>query len=148
MAYKTRYQKTVANSSSEAELMSASKEGKTVLYIRSVLDEILVLQRDATVLFKDNLGTVNMSHADHPTKWARHMDIKFFSLLDWVESDLLLLEPIEMAKNHSDLMTKSLRRILFHHHVDVLMGRIISDWVSIEEPDLCSCYASSETSIQ
>lgn len=127
--------------------MSASNEGKTLLYIWLVLEELTVPQDCAMVLFEENKGTVDMSNANHPTQQAQHMDIKFFLLLDWVESDLLLLEPIKTARNPSDLMTKLLGYLLFHQHVDVLMGRIMLDWVPLSN-DLCVAYALPNASNQ
>lgn len=58
-----------------------------------------------------------------------------------MESDLLLLKPIKMARNPSDLLTKLLGKILFHRHVDVLMGRIIPDWVPLQGHDRQVSYA-------
>jgi hypothetical protein len=36
-----------------------------------------------------------MANAQQPTRRTRHMDIKTFALLDWVEQDLLLLQTIK-----------------------------------------------------
>ena len=46
------------------------------------------------------------------------MDIRFFALSDWVESDLILLERIHTSINESDQLTKTLERIPFYRHVD------------------------------
>jgi hypothetical protein len=40
------------------------------------------------------------------------MDIKYFSLLEWVERDLMLLELIDTSINLADHFTKSLQPAL------------------------------------
>ena len=52
------------------------------------------------------------------------MDIRYFTLSEWVERDLMVLERIHMAVNVADHMTKLLDRTLFYRHVDYLMGHI------------------------
>ena len=121
--YKTRYQSTVAQSSTESEFMSACDAGKISLYLRSILDELQISQEKATILYEDNKGALLMANAQMPTRRTRHMEIKYFSLQDWIEEDLLLLHAIESSKNIADMFTKQLGRNLFHKHNDTVMGR-------------------------
>ncbi len=51
-------------------------------------------------------------NAQQPIKHMRHMDIKHFALLDWVEQDMLILETMPTSENVSDAMTKMLSRNL------------------------------------
>jgi hypothetical protein len=60
------------------------------------------------------------------------MDIKYFALQDWVESDLILLHEISSSDNTSDAFTKILSKQLFYRHYDTYMGRCLPDfWRSI-----------------
>ena len=52
------------------------------------------------------------------------MDIKYFSICEWVDRDLMLLERIDTKLNLSDHLTKGLSRALFHRHADFLLGHI------------------------
>ena len=121
--YKTKYQNTIAHSTTEAEFTAACDAGKVALYIRSILQELNIEQSHATVIYEDNAGALLMANAGQPTKRTRHMDIKVFSLQDWIEQDLLLLTAIETSGNISDTFTKQLGRNLFWKHTDTLMGR-------------------------
>ncbi len=56
------------------------------------------------------------------------MDIKYFALQDWVESDLILLKDISTSDNAADAFTKVLSMQLFHHNYDTYMGRRVSDY--------------------
>jgi len=52
------------------------------------------------------------------------MDIKYFSLSEWVERDLMLLERIDTSINLADHFMKSLLPALFHWHADFILGHI------------------------
>ena len=57
------------------------------------------------------------------------MVIKHFSLLDWVERDLIILQTISTTDNAADAMTKFLPKQLFYWHYDTYMGRRIPKYV-------------------
>ena len=122
--YKTRFQKAIAMSSTEAEFVAASEAGKMGLYLRSLLADLKLDQNDATILYEDNMGAYRMASAGQPTPQTRHIDIRTFALLDWVERDLIAVEHISTTINSADILTKSTPRILFHRHADVMLGKL------------------------
>ena len=61
--YKTRYQKTIAMSSTEAGFVSASETGKMILYLRSLLHDLGHTPTNPTHLNIDNTGTTFMTAA-------------------------------------------------------------------------------------
>lgn len=124
IAYKTKLQSTVAQSSTEAEFMGASDFGKMMLYIRSILWDLGIPQHSASYLYEDNDACTAMAMAQKPTPRTRHMDIKFYALCEWVERDLIRLERIDTTINLADHFTKSLSPILFRRHTDYIMGRV------------------------
>jgi hypothetical protein len=129
IAYKSKYQATIALSSTEAEFTAASEAGKTILYLRSILHELGFSQYLPTVMFEDNTGALHMANAQQPTRRTRHMDTKYFALQDWVEHDQVELAQIGTANNISDAFTKALGRIKFYEQTDVIMGRRIPPYV-------------------
>ena len=129
VAYKSKLQPTVALSSTEAEFAAASEAGKMILYLRSILDEINVPQENATTLYEDNDGALLMANAGQPTRRTRHIEIRQFALLDWVERDLLLLMEIASPDNCADPFTKPVGKTAFWKHYDILMGRKVPKFV-------------------
>ena len=127
--YKTKFQDTLALSSTEAEFTAAVEAGKYILYVRSILDEIGIPQDYATVLYEDNQGALLMANAQQPTKRTRHMDIKNFALQDWVKNDLIELVRISTNDNYSDVMTKATGRVLFYRHMNYVMGKILPKYI-------------------
>jgi hypothetical protein len=124
VAYKTQFQPTVAGSSTEAEYMSAYNTGKMILFMRSVLWDLNIPQEAATLLYEDNDACKAMANVQKPTPRNRHVDIKYFSLSEWVEHDLMLLERIDTSINLADHFTKGLQTALFHRHADFILGHI------------------------
>ena len=128
--YKTKFQDTIALSSTEAEFTAACDAGKAILYVRSILDEIGVPQNEATTLFIDNNGALLMGNAQQPTRRTRHMDIKHFSLLDWIERELIIMQRINTSDNSADALTKSLGRTLHYRHTDYILGKLIPSYAA------------------
>ena len=119
IAYKSKFQPTIAGSSTEAEFMAADDTGKMVLFVRSILWDLDIPQEAATVLYEDNDACTAMGNAQKLTPRTRHIDIKYFSICEWIERDLMILKRIDTTLNMSDHMTKGL-----HRHADYLLGHV------------------------
>ena len=104
--------------------MAAYDTGKMILFVRSVLWDLDIPQEAATVLYEDNDACTAMGNAQKPTPRTRHMDIKYFSICEWVDRDLMHLERIDTSINMADHFTKALNRALFHRHADFLLGHV------------------------
>jgi hypothetical protein len=124
IAYKCRFQPTIAGSSTEAEFMVAHDTGKMILFVRSVLWDLGIPREVATIMYEDNDACTAMGNAQKPITRTRHMDIKYFLLCDWVERDLMHLERIDTTYNMTDLFIKSLQMATFHQHADFVLGHI------------------------
>ena len=123
--YKTKYQDTIAQSSTETEFVAASEAGKCILYVYTILEEIGLEQEQATILYKDNQGALLMAQAKRPTKRTKHINICHFALQQWVEKDLIDFKRISTSDNSTDAMTKETPRTLFYCHMNNIMGQII-----------------------
>jgi hypothetical protein len=122
VSYKTKFQPVIAHSMTEAEFVAVCDAAKMILFYRSLMDDMNIPQDHATVLFEDNNGALMIANAQQPTRRTRHMEIKHFALLDWVERDLIILENISTHDNAADAMTKTLTKQLFDQHYDTYMG--------------------------
>ncbi len=79
-----------------------------ILLVRSVLWDLEIPQEAATVLYEDNDACTAMGNAQKPTARTRHMDIKYFSICEWVERELMYLDRIDTTINMADHFTKGL----------------------------------------
>ena len=123
VVYKTILQRTIALSSTEAEFYALTEAGKLVLYIRHVLKDLNLEQINPTTIYEDNRGCLQMTKALKPTKRTRHVDSRFFAILDWVQTDQIQVEKINTTDNASDVLTKATGRIIFYRHTDTMLGK-------------------------
>jgi hypothetical protein len=144
IGYRCKYQDTIAHSSTEAEFTAACDAGKLILFFRSLLYDLGIEQEHATILYEDNSGALLMANAKQPTRRTRHMDIKKFALLDWVEQDLIILHNIKTAENAADGLTKPLAKQLFYRHSDTMMGRRVPDYVPTSSDVIRSMNANTD----
>jgi hypothetical protein len=125
IAYKTKFQPTMALSTTKAEFMAACDVKQMSLFVRSILWNLDVPQEAATIAYKDNDGCMAMGNTQKPTVRTRHIDIKYFALCEWVERNLIQLKHINTSINIADHLTKPLSKILFHRHANFLLRHIL-----------------------
>ena len=130
--YKTILQRTIALSSTEAEFYALAEAGKAALYMRSVLADLHLPQTQPTTIYEDNRGCLKMTQAMKPTKRTRHVDTRYFAILNWVQTDQLDIKKIDTSDNAADVLTKALGRILFYRHTDTIQGRRTPSYVTYE----------------
>jgi hypothetical protein len=82
IAYKTKFQPTVALSTAEAEFMAACDVGRMSLFVHSILWDLDILQEAASIAYEDKDGCTAMGNAQKPTPRTRHINIKYFALCD------------------------------------------------------------------
>ncbi len=97
IAYKTKFQPTIALSPTEAEFMAACNMARMCQIVHSLLWDLDIPQEAATVAYEDNNGCTAMGNAQQPTTRTCHINIKYFALCDWMERDLIVFECIDMS---------------------------------------------------
>ena len=102
-----------------------------IIFFRSIFDDLGIPQQQATIMYEDNRGALFMANAQQTSQRTRHIDIKYFALIDWVQEDLMILESIPTSDNCADAMTKALAKTLFYHHTDTIMGRRIPEQIQL-----------------
>ena len=87
-----------------------------------VLFDLGIQQTNATTIYEDNKGCLQMTQALKPTKRTRHVETRYFAILNWVQTDQLQISKIDTSDNASDVLTKATGRLLFYRHNATLMG--------------------------
>jgi hypothetical protein len=119
--WSTKKQNMVCLSSSEAELIAAVDAGKSILWYRSLLQELGYKQTKPTPMFEDNTGAIVLAHTSIIGKRTRHLNIKYHCINDWVSSAELLLQKVTTTKNTADIFTKPLDKTLFQRFASKLV---------------------------
>ena len=124
IVYKSKTQSLTAASSTEAEFIAAFDAGKIARYLRLVLSQLGYPQENPTEMHIDNqsaLLIVNQNSS--PTSCTRHMDIRYFTIQDWVHEDKsIIMKWIPGPLNFSDAETQPLGYVLHARHCRRMMG--------------------------
>ena len=76
-----------------------------------------------TPIFEDNAATIAISNNERATKRVRHVDMRYFAILEWVKRGDILLQHIPTSDNPADDLTKPLNNQLHCRHTDTLLGK-------------------------
>ena len=117
IAYKAKRQSSKSTSSCEAEALAALQAAKMARYFRSILYELGFEQKEPTLLYCNNMATINMINNERPTERLQHVAISLFVIQQWANED----RSIQMAHipgiiNSSDGCTKALGWTLHERH--------------------------------
>ena len=108
IAWKSRKQKTVALSTTEAEYVAISESAKEAIYIKSFLKEIGIDMK--IIIFNDNqsarLLTQNTVFHDR----TKHIDLKHHAVRDAVKNNKFEIRYLPTEKMVADVLTKSLNK--------------------------------------
>ena len=120
--FKCKVQQSIALISTEAELYAASETGKAIKYLRSVLKSLGHAMEKPTKLFVDNEATIAITGNNKATRRLRHVELRHFAIMEWIQLKDLSLHYISTQENPSDNLTKSLRPQLHNRHSATQLG--------------------------
>lgn len=118
----TQLMKTIALSTCEAETMAATECGKEVLWCRNLLEELGYPQVEATPVFEDNQGAIDLSVSDRHHKRTKHIHVRYRWLKQVTEQGELALVKTPTTEQLADLLTKALPPAQFLYLRAKLMG--------------------------
>ena len=94
ITYKCKLQQTVILSSTESELYATFEAAKNVKYVRSVISHLGFNLSAPTRTYEDNAATIVVSNNERATKRLRHVDLRYFAILNWVKNGDIILQSI------------------------------------------------------
>jgi hypothetical protein len=113
IAYKNKFQPTVALSTTKAKFMAACDVSQMSLFVWSILWDLNTPQEAATIAYEDNNGCTAMGNAQKPMVRTRHINIKYFAFCEGVKRDLIHLKRIDTSINIADHLLKPLIKSSF-----------------------------------
>lgn len=103
-------QKTVAQSTAEAEYIAASETTNQAVWIRKVLEDLKHKQEDATTIFCDNQSAVAMVKNPVFHGRTKHIKIKYHSIIEAQDVNEVMLVHCNSEDQYVDIFTKSLSK--------------------------------------
>jgi hypothetical protein len=108
VVFKSKFQRTVALSSAEAEYMALSLCVQEVLWTRAMLTDIGALQRNATTIWEDNQGAIALAQNAGYHARTKHVDIRHHFIRENVERGTVTVEYVDTKNQLADILTKAL----------------------------------------
>ena len=119
---RSRRQRSVALSSTEAEIMAGSEVGAETMYHRGVAADVGYDMGPPTILWIDNSGAVALSQKQETSSRSRHIERRYLKLREWVAAGHIDVRYKNTEDNRADLFTKPLMPEPFCRHRDALSG--------------------------
>jgi hypothetical protein len=116
IAWKSRGQKTVALSSTEAEYIALSEVSTEIVFISEVLKFMDVPISYPIEINVDNVGAIYLAKNASTTTRTKHIDIRYYFIREHIDNGNINIMFVRSEDNTADIMTKNLSGELFHKH--------------------------------
>ena len=114
VSWASKKQQTVAQSSVEAEYVSASLATSQAMWLRRILEDVGEKQGDATPILCDNQSAIAMTKNPVYHSRTKHIAIKHHFIREVVEDEEIQLKYIKTEEQVADIFTKALPKDKFH----------------------------------
>jgi hypothetical protein len=117
ISWSSRKQKTIAQSTSEAEYMAMTDAANQAVWYRGFLRELGYTVEDPIQLHGDNKGAVDLALNPVTGRRSKHIDIKHHVIRQYVEDRQITLIRMPTEEMVADGFTKSLSRSALLKHL-------------------------------
>jgi hypothetical protein len=132
ISWTSKTQPTVAQSSTEAELMAANFTAKEAAHLRQLCADFNTdFIEEPTPICEDNQGAIALSLNPVFHERSKHIKVKYFYVRDCVQQGEIKLHYVRTTKQLADVLTKATTKGTFDSMIDTLTGQTGLDfWFS------------------
>lgn len=123
ISWASKKQRTVAQSTCEAELYAEAAAIQEVLWLRGMLTELGLHVQTGSVIHGDNQSTIAISKNGIKGERTKHVDVKYHFITETVEQGTVQLKWIPTTHQQADIFTKPLAAPVFENFRRLLMTR-------------------------
>ncbi|KAL0329156.1 UNVERIFIED_CONTAM: Retrovirus-related Pol polyprotein from transposon TNT 1-94 [Sesamum radiatum] len=131
VAWKSSKQAIKADSTTEAEYLTASKVAKEVVWMKNYIQELGVVPSitELVVIFCNNNRAI--AQAKEPRSHHRLKNIlrRYHLLREMVSRGDVRMDRVSSTENTADLLTKSMSQIAHTRHLDKMRLRSMDNWL-------------------
>jgi hypothetical protein len=118
ISWKSRKQKAVTLSSSEAEYVAISELCAEIMFLKQVLEFLKIKVALPIIVRVDNVGAIYLANNAISGPRMKHVDIRYHFVRDFIEEGTVKIVFVKSEDNDSDIFTKNLGEELFKKHSD------------------------------
>ena len=116
ISWKSKAQKTISLSSSEAELMALSEATKEIRFIHELLTSMEVKVKLPITCYVDNIGAIFMAENVTATPKSKHIDTRAKFVAQFINEGFLKVVFVKSSENPADIFTKNVFTELHAKH--------------------------------
>ena len=116
IAWRSKGQKSVSLSSTEAEYMAISEVAMEILYIVGILKFLDVKISFPIEVNVDNIGAVYLSKNATTGNRTKHIDTRYHFVREYIEDGIVKVIFVRSEENDADIFTKNLNGEAFEKH--------------------------------
>jgi Reverse transcriptase (RNA-dependent DNA polymerase) len=127
ISWKSRGQKSVTLSSTEAEYIALAELCTEVIFIKMVIESIGMTVQTPIVLHADNIGAIFLAGNSSTGKRTKHIDVRYHFIRELINKGDIVVKFIKTTENDADVYTKNTSYELFNKHTGIYMQDIEYD---------------------
>jgi hypothetical protein len=127
ISWKSRKQKSVTLSSSEAEYVAISELCAEIMFVKQILEFLKIEVVLPIIVRVDNVGAIYLANNAVSGPRTKHVDIRYHFVRDYIEEGTVKIVFVRSEENDSDLYTKNLGEELFKKHSEKYIHAISED---------------------
>lgn len=113
VSWTSKKQPIVTLSTPEADFVAAAYVACQAVWLRNILEEIGVDQKEETVLYCDNSSTIKLSKNPVQHGRSKHIPVRFHFLRELVNDGVIKIEYCPTQEQVFDIMTKAVKLEMF-----------------------------------
>jgi hypothetical protein len=125
VCWRSKSQKGVTLSSSEAEYVAMSEAVKEVKFIYYLLCDIGIEVELPIIVITDNVGAMFMAQNSSSDVRTRHVDTRYHFVRENLDDRIIKIEFIKSVENQSDIFTKNVTQEIYERHVEKFLEECI-----------------------
>ena len=119
----SKKQKTIALSTAESETHAAVQATKEAIWLRNILEELKIMQIEATTIYCDNQAAIALSKNPEFHSRSKHVDIQYHFLRQHVDLNTVKLKFVGSDNMAADGLTKALSRYKHSLFCEFMQGK-------------------------
>lgn len=122
ISWRSRGQKSVTLSSSEAEYVALSEVCAEILFVKQLCEFLNMKVKLPIQVMVDNVGAIFLSQNQSVNQRTRHIDVRYHFLREHVENGTIEVNFVRSEDNIADLFTKNVGIEVYKKHSGKLLG--------------------------
>ena len=122
IAWKSRAQKSVTLSSTEAEYIAVSELCMEIIFVKQILEFLEINVDYPITVHCDNEGAIFLAYNAKNSQRTKHVDIRAHYVREYVEDGVVKIIFVKSEENTADAYTKNVSGVLYERHAMKNLG--------------------------